>query len=159
VKCYPKQADREEAMKINTRDFGSIDIDEKEIITFQQPIYGFEELRHYVLLYDDEVGGQFMWLQSTEEQNICFILLDPALILNGYPSALSTELTEGLHKKGIKNPVFRVIAVVRNDMMQSTVNLKSPIVIDAQSKYAAQVILDDDYPVRKPLLACGKGAL
>lgn len=145
-------------MKINTRDFGTIEIDEQEIIMFQQPIFGFEGLRHYVLLYDDEIGGQFMWLQSIEEQNICFILLDPALILSGYPSALSMELTEGLRQKNINDPLFRVIAVVRNDMMQSTVNLKSPIVIDAQSKCAAQVILDDDYPVRKPLLACGKGA-
>lgn len=144
-------------MEIKTRDFGTIEINEHEIITFHQPIYGFERLTQYVLLFDDEIGAQFIWLQSIEDQNICFVLIDPALLMSEYPPALSPELAEDLRKKNINDPVFRAIAVLRNDLTQSTVNLKSPIVIDAQSKCAAQVILDDNYPVRKPLLNSGKG--
>jgi len=75
-------------MEIKTRDFGMIDIDENEIITFEDPIFGFETIKKYVLLYDDSVGGQLMWLQSTEEQNICFILLDPVVLTYPYPGEL-----------------------------------------------------------------------
>lgn len=146
-------------MKIKTRDFGMIHIDEKEIITFEQPVFGFETLKKYVLLYDDSVGGQLMWLQSTEEQNICFILLDPAILADPYPGELTPEFVEMLQKKNINQPVFRIIAVIREDLRKSTVNLKSPIVIDTQSRQAAQIILEDDYSIRQPLLTDRKGAV
>jgi len=146
-------------MEIKTRDFGMIDIDENEIITFEDPIFGFEAIKKYVLLYDDSVGGQLMWLQSTEEQNICFILLDPVVLTYPYPGELRPELIEMLQKKNINEPVFRIIAVIREDLRKSTVNLKSPIVIDTQSRRAAQIILEDDYSIREPLLTERKGAV
>ncbi|HCP14550.1 MAG TPA: flagellar assembly protein FliW [Peptococcaceae bacterium] len=146
-------------MEIKTRDFGMIDIDENEIITFEDPIFGFETIKKYVLLYDDSVGGQLMWLQSTEEQNICFILLDPVVLTYPYPGELRPELIEMLQKKNINEPVFRIIAVIREDLRKSTVNLKSPIVIDTQSRRAAQIILEDDYSIREPLLTERKGAV
>jgi len=64
-----------------------------------------------------------------------------------------------LQKKNINEPVFRIIAVIREDLRKSTVNLKSPIVIDTQSRRAAQIILEDDYSIREPLLTERKGAV
>ena len=39
-------------MKIETRDFGILEIEEKNIITFKQPIFGFEEFTQFVLVND-----------------------------------------------------------------------------------------------------------
>ena len=36
-------------MKVNTKFFGEIEISEKDIITFDQPVLGFEEKKRYVL--------------------------------------------------------------------------------------------------------------
>ena len=52
-------------MKIETRDFGEMEIDPKEVVEFLSPIYGFENLRRFVLLYDDNIPP-FTWLQSIE---------------------------------------------------------------------------------------------
>ena len=42
-------------MKIETRDFGEMEIDPEEVVEFLSPIYGFENLRRFVLLYDDKI--------------------------------------------------------------------------------------------------------
>ena len=60
-------------MKIETRDFGILDIEENNIITFKQPLFGFEEYTQYVLVNDSNMGNGICWLQSIEQKNVCFI--------------------------------------------------------------------------------------
>ena len=38
-------------MKIKTRDYGEIDINEDDILTFVEPIFGFEEYKKFVFLF------------------------------------------------------------------------------------------------------------
>ena len=136
-------------MTIRTRDFGELEIDEQEILHFLSPIYGYEDLSEYILLSDDEAGDGVMWLQSTKRPDVCFILLDPEGFGLPYFPELPQEVCELL---SIKDMVaFRLIAVVPNSYVGTTVNLKSPIVINPQNKTAAQVILEADYPIRMPL--------
>ena len=47
-------------MKINTVNFGEIEVQENDIITFDQPIYGFEENKRYVFMMDDSLNGEFI---------------------------------------------------------------------------------------------------
>ena len=61
-------------MQIETRDFGPIDIKESNIITFKQPLYGFEDYTQYVLVSDRNMGSGICWLQSIEQKEVCFIL-------------------------------------------------------------------------------------
>ena len=42
-------------MKIETRDFGILEIEERNIITFKQPIFGFEEYTQFVLVNDSNM--------------------------------------------------------------------------------------------------------
>ena len=55
---------------------------------------------------------------------------------------------------GDATPVsFYAITVVHENLADSTVNLKCPIVINCESKTAKQVILDSDkYSLRQPLV-------
>lgn len=136
-------------MIIETRDFGKLEIDEQEILNFVSPIYGYEGLGKYILLSDDEVGPGIMWLQSVENPLICFILVDPDEFgLDYYP-----ELPQDVYGLlSIKDEMaLRLIAVVPDSYNDTTVNLKSPIVINPKEKTAAQVILDADYSIREPL--------
>ncbi|MGN0379048.1 MAG: flagellar assembly protein FliW, partial [Butyrivibrio sp.] len=69
-------------MHINSRLFGEIDVDDNKIITFESGIIGFDECRHFTLLYDSEKGNQrsIMWLQSVERPELAFPVADPMSI-------------------------------------------------------------------------------
>lgn len=136
-------------MTVETRDFGRIELDENAVVEFRGPIFGFDGLRRYVLLSDDETGPGLLWLQSLEKPEVCFVLLDPAELGLDYAPELPAEAAEMLQLEG--DPILRLVAVVPDDFKKTTVNLKSPIVMNPQNKAAAQVILEADYPIRMPL--------
>lgn len=135
-------------MKLQTRDFGEVEIDEKEIVTFASPIYGFETYRKFAFLYHESVSEHFIWLQSVEESNLCFILVQPHLITEHYEPDLPEEAPQLL---GDGPYMCWLMASIRNPFESSTVNLKSPIVVDTERHLAAQFVLQKDLPIRYPL--------
>lgn len=144
------------AMKIETRDFGALEIDPAEVVEFLSPIYGFEKLRRFALLYDDSVPGPFVWLQSLEDASVCFILVDPGAVTADYCPQLPEDTQELLQITEQSQAIWRAITVIPQNFADATMNLKSPIVINPARKCAAQVILDADYPIRARLM--GEGA-
>jgi flagellar assembly factor FliW len=141
-------------MELNTRDFGKIQIDEGDIVTFKQPVYGFEPLTKYVFLFDEKLGRHFVWMQSVEDSGICFILMEPGAVVEGYAPALPSSVQDML---GDDPPVLWLVTVIARQFEQSTVNLKSPIAVNPRSKFAAQIILEDPLPIRHPLLPIREG--
>ncbi len=122
-------------MKCISRDFGEIEYTENDVIKFIQPPFGFEEYQNFVLIHDDEEEGGFLWLQSTDNPSLCFILLEGKTFSSFYnPETNGTTAF--------------VICTIKEDIMKSTANLKSPILIDELKNVASQVILSDNYPVR-----------
>lgn len=143
-------------MRINTRDFGEMELDNSAKLIFREPIIGFEELHDYVILSDDEMGPGLLWLQSIENEDVCFILLDPHEVgLEDYRPDLMKDLTDVLELE--EAPIIRIIAVVPNDFKDTTVNLKSPVLINPKKQLAAQVMLDADYPIRMRLFEKEEG--
>lgn len=140
-------------MKLGTRDFGEVEVDEGDVITFEQPIFAFEEYKKYVMLYD-QGNTQIVWLQSAEDKDLCFILVDPAVVIEGYSPSLPHDLSR---KIGEGPTMMWLIMVVAPNFKDSTVNLKSPIVINPQSKRAVQIISEDSLPIRYPFAKGGKG--
>lgn len=136
-------------LKCNTRDFGEIQVDENEVIKFIQPLYGFEEYRKFVILHDKEIGNQIAWLQSCEDPSVCFILFDPNPLAPFFAPILSGD-TESMLGEG--ELLCWVVGVVPDDFNKTTVNLRSPIIVNADTKCAAQIILEQDYPVRHLLM-------
>ena len=135
-------------MKMKTRDFGEIDVEEATIYHFSQPIFGFEEFTDYVALQDDEVGDNIIWLQSAQNPQLCFILLDPS----GIPD-FTPVLPAGSDKLVGDGDCFCwVITVVGDSVKDSTVNLKSPVFLNPVTHQAAQIMLESDYPVRYPIM-------
>lgn len=135
-------------MKIHTRDFGEVEVAEEDIVTFVQPIYGFETLSKYVFLYDQN-NSHIVWLQSTEEQDICFILADPAIVDPGYQPNLPKSVENQLGEGGL---MLWLVTVIAAEFLESTVNMKSPIAVNPATNKAMQLILEEDLPIRCPLL-------
>lgn len=134
-------------MKYTTRDFGEIELNADEIIEFVQPLFGFESYQKFALLHDEEIGEGLAWLQSLEDPAVCFVLLDPRG-LNYHPH-FPPEVEQQL---GSTTYECWVIAVVAENFRDTTVNLKSPVLVSLQTRRAMQVILEQDYPVRFPIM-------
>ncbi len=140
-------------MIIQTRDFGPIEIDDRELLDFQQPIYGFEHLSRYALLSDPEIGSGFGWLQSVQEPEICFIIVQLAAVFPSYQPIIPAGVRRQLGFQPQEEIPCWGIAVIPAEFQNSTVNLKSPVLINPRPRHAAQIILDEDYPIRAKLLA------
>lgn len=146
-------------MTIATRDFGDIDISENGILTFKLPILGFEEQKQFVILYDDEMGDALGWLQSVDDRDVCFIIIDPHTVFDTYKPSVASSVLNKLELSTQEDAVFRNLVVVPAQTGEATVNLKSPLVINPAKRLAAQVILEQDYSVRTPLNNVGEGPL
>lgn len=140
-------------MKLKTKYFGEVDVDESESLLFATAVFGFEQIDRYIVLSDSSVpDSPFSWLQAMEEEDVCFVLTQPEAVCEMYAPALSQEDRALLGLAPGEKPVFRLITILPDDVTKATVNLKSPIVIHPAAKRAAQMILDADYPVRAPLI-------
>lgn len=141
-------------MRIETRDFGELEIDEQDIIRLKSPIYGFEDLMEFVVLYEEE-NSHIVWLQSVEDSQICFVMVDPAVVDKNYKFELPREARRLLgDDEGL---LVWLIVVVAPDFKDSTVNLKSPVIINPARHCGLQAMLEEDYPIRYPLMGEGRG--
>ena len=134
-------------MKLLTRDFGEVEVKEEDIFTFDERIYGFEDYSRFIMLYDDEFSGEYVWLQSAEEPGLCFIIANPSLIPDYKPDFMEEAA------KTLGNGTFEywVMMVVRDNIIDSTVNLKRPLIINLETRKGMQLILEQDFPVRYSL--------
>jgi len=141
---------------VATRDFGEINVSSDSIISFPNGIFAFEELKSFVLISPLGDGVYPMWLQCTEKSQPCFIVYDPFEITNDYSPKLGAESKKVIEFDNYDDLHYLVIAVVPEDFKKTTVNLKSPIIINKNKSIAAQVILDEDYKIKFPIFD-GKG--
>lgn len=140
-------------MKYNTRDFGELDICENDILSFAQPLFGFENYKQFAIISNKDIGDSFAWLQSLEEPSICFILFDPSPFSDYFSPKLPQNISDII---GEGEYICWVLCTIPNDFSKTTVNLKSPIIINTNTNKAAQTMLEQDYPVRFPLMQGGK---
>lgn len=141
-------------MKVNTRIFGEIDIAEEKIITFPSGIIGFPELTQFALIHDEEkgVGAGIRWLQSMQEPAFAMPVMDPLLVKEDYNPEVNDELLEPAGNINVDNMLVLVTVTVPSDITKMTVNLRGPIVINAEEKKACQIIVDgEEYPVKYPI--------
>jgi len=136
---------------INTRDFGEIEINEAQVFEFPSGVFAFEDVRKFALINPLGEDVYPMWLQSAEDVTPCFVVFDPTIIDAGYQVTLSKSERALLEINDDTNVRYLVIAKVPENFRETTVNMKSPIVINSDLNLAAQFILPQDYPFRLPI--------
>lgn len=138
---------------IMTRDFGEITAEQNQLIHFPQGLFAFAEEKEFVLMSPLGDNTYPMWLQSAAHPTPCFIVFDPLELLEDYAQSepLPQEALDLLELKNMEDLAMLVIAVVPEDYLETTANLKSPILINRANRQAIQVILDQDYSLRFPL--------
>ncbi len=140
-------------MKLTTRIFGEVDIEDNKIINFPNGIIGFPDLKRFTLMHDEEQGtGTIKWLQSIEEPGFAMPVIDPLIVCPDYnPQVDKNELLDIGELKD-DDLLVLVTVTVPHDLTKMTVNLKGPFIINVADMKASQTIIDnDEYPVKFPI--------
>jgi len=116
---------------------------------FEDGIPGFSHLQFFQLMQEEE--SPFFLIQSTEEKDVGFWVVDPFAFFPEYKFELSDVAKEALRVEE-QSPiaVFSILTIRGNN--QATVNLKAPVVVNLSNRMGRQVILQEDtYSIRQPL--------
>lgn len=130
-------------MNIQTSYFGEVEIDEKDILNFPKGILAFEEFNKFVIINSTEEELPFSWLQSIDEKDVAFIMIDPFLFKKDYEVDLSDKVIEELAIESESDVAIYTFLVIPEQVDQMTANLTGPIVININKNLGKQVVLED----------------
>ncbi|HWR62677.1 MAG TPA: flagellar assembly protein FliW [Clostridia bacterium] len=135
-------------MVIKSKFFGEIGVEDKDMVSFEEGIPGFPELHSFAIINDGS-NEYISYLQSLEEEKVCFIMMPPILIDKAYDIEISGSTVK---KLGIEKPEdvkLYAILTIPESFSNTTANLKAPIVVNCKNNKGTQEILDDErYSIR-----------
>ena len=136
-------------MILETRYFGELEINESKIISFDGGIPGFEGVRRFVMIDNEDKNSPFKWLQGVDEPKPAFVIVDPFAVKRDYEIKIDDDTRNEL---GIGSPdtvaVYSIV-VVPEDITKMTMNLQAPLIINTENRKGKQLILDTErYGVR-----------
>ena len=135
-------------MQIQSSRFGTIDIQQSDIILMPQGLIGFESSRHWVLLSNPHNEG-VAWLQSIALAHVAVPVVSPRRFDSSYKAQVAKRDMHQLHLR--QNDAVYVLCVVSKSKDLLTANLKSPILLNATRQIAVQMISTDAQILALPI--------
>lgn len=140
-------------MIVNTSRFGSVEVDDERVLTFEKGLLGFPKYQRYVLIQPAD-DSYFFWLQSIDAPELAFVVTDPSLFVSDYQVPLKADQMQELGLSSIEEAQVFVIVNKRGNVL--TGNLQGPLVIHTALKQGEQLVLADRrFDTRVPLLELG----
>jgi flagellar assembly factor FliW len=138
-------------VRAKTKPFGEIEVDERQRIEFPLGVFGFEELKSYVLL--DASQPPFYWLQSLDRPNVAFVLADPRAFVADYRLDVAEEDLAAIGAGSTQDVLDFAIVTIPADPREMTANLQGPVVVNRRTRVARQCISRNlDHDVRHRVL-------
>lgn len=147
-------------MKVNTKIFGEIEVDESRFLQFEDGILGFPELKRFMLIHDEESSGKNLisWMQSIDEPGFAMPVIDPLRVCPEYNPEVEDELLKPLGDINGDEILVLTTVTVPEEIEKMTSNLKAPFIINTENLKACQIILEDDqYLIKYPIYEVLKG--
>lgn len=123
-----------------------------EELRFLAPPPGMLDLRRFTLSPLDDAGFLFA-LRSADEAAVRLFVMPPRPYFPAYVPQVDPSVLGELEADA-DDAVLLVVVHPGQDGTPPTANLLAPVVVNARTGAAAQVVLDgDDWPLRAPLAA------
>jgi flagellar assembly factor FliW len=130
----------ESLKKFKTTRFGEIEYPDEVIMTFSDGVLGFPVETLYILLEHDVESSPFKWLQSLENPDLAFIVVDPKFVKPDYAFDIDLDTAKAI---GTDDPpkcaVMTIINVPRDKPIGMTANLKAPLVVNVDTRNSRQI--------------------
>jgi flagellar assembly factor FliW len=128
-------------MNIESQRFGTIEINDDELLSFPAGVIGFPTEQKFALVHHHG-SGHIAWLQSASTPGLAFPVVSAHAFGDRYPDVpvLGAAVEAGLQGPDDALAVMVVLCALANQ--PATVNLLAPIVVNAATRTGAQVILE-----------------
>ncbi len=139
-------------VKIKTKPFGEIEIDERQIIEFNEGILGFDFIKKFAIL-DSMDKSPFKWMQALSEPDLAFVIIQPLDFIAEYELVISQIDMESVGAGTPEELLVYSIVTIPGDPSEMTANLQGPIIINPGKRKGKQAIsLSEKYRVRHRIL-------
>lgn len=128
--------------QINTTRFGTVSFKDDYVIRFRDGMVGFPDLKNYVLVESPQMP-LVLWLQSTEDSNVAFPLIEPEFVRKGYSFSMNTADESMISYTPTTKLKTFLVMTIPTEVEQMTVNLRAPVVINIDQSCGGQIILQD----------------
>jgi flagellar assembly factor FliW len=131
----------------------TVEFDTAPTIEFVSAMPGFPNHRQFMLA---RLGDQDLLyaLTSLDDPALRFLVMPPVPFFPDYALEVDDETLELLDVRDADQMIVLLVVTPGDDGTGASANLLAPIVIDQQSRRAAQVVLNGSgLPVRAPLMA------
>ncbi len=137
---------------IKTKPFGDREVDERQVVDFPDGILGFEDSKKFVIM-DSADNSPFKWLQSLDEKDLAFVIIQPIDFMGEYELVISSTDMEAV---GAADPeellVFAIVTIPANPS-DMTANLQGPVIVNPEKRTGRQAIsLSEKYTVRHRII-------
>ena len=115
------------------------------MLTFPKGLYGFEEATKFLFVPTPEASLPFFYLVCLDVEDLQFVVTNPFYFIENYDFELADTTAEALDIKGLEDVSIYNLVVILDDVNNTTINLKAPLVINHREMKGAQLILKEDY--------------
>jgi flagellar assembly factor FliW len=135
-------------MDVRTTRFGTVAVDEADVLSFPAGMPGLEACRHWVLLADTQ-NSSLGWLQSTTRPEIALAVVSPRRYVPDYQVRVSRRELAPLALDDHR--LAKVLVIVGKNDRGITLNLKAPLIVNLPMRLGRQVVASGDNPVQHEL--------
>lgn len=122
-------------------------------IEFVRPVPGFPALTRFALVQLDD-DGMLCQLRSLDDPSLRFLVVPPAPFFPDYAPVIDDDVVRELGILDVDDVVVLLVLNAGDSLSATTANLLAPVVVNAATRRACQVILDDPtLPLSAPLVA------
>lgn len=133
-------------MKVHGTRFGSLTFKEEELLNLDEGLMGFPTSKRF-LLFPYSESSSFFWLQSVDEPEVAFIVINPFDFFSDLSFTVSDEdaLFMGLVSREDVE-VFSFVTVPDGDPEAMRTNLAGPVVVNARNRKGKQILVKEYSP-------------
>jgi flagellar assembly factor FliW len=136
-------------MQVETYLFGAVEVSPEKVISFPNGLVGFESDKRFMLVHEDATNEPASYtLQSLDDPNLAFQIVDPTTIGFNYELALS-DADNAL----LQSPAAEDIAVMQvlfrkeeGGKVEISPSLRAPLVINTRAKVGLQKVMENFRP-------------
>jgi flagellar assembly factor FliW len=135
-------------MDITTIRFGTVTIEQEDILTFVDGLIGMEDCRQWALLADSQ-NDALGWLQSLDRSEVALAVVSPRRFVPDYKVRVGRRDIEPLGLPSAEDAQVLAILNQVNDTL--VINLKAPLVVHVGERVGRQIVAKDDHAVQHPV--------
>lgn len=129
-------------MKVKTSRFGELDVPRDKIIHMPLGILGFQNSFNYFIL-DHSEDTPFKWLQSADEPDLAFVIIDPYQFKPDYNIQVIHNDLAPIQTKSVADIVIAVLVSIHGDPRLMTGNLLAPLLVNYKKMLGMQLVLNN----------------